>query len=536
MKHSQLREPIAMDAPSTTGELLLKKIGHYTILQVLGMGGMGVVYRATHDLLGREVAIKTFRRGPNRDDELVERFLSEGRSLARLNHPNIVTIYELGLDEQNEPYIVMELVTGQPLDHLIESKAVIPVAARVRVVRDVCIALAYAHKQGIIHRDVKPSNIFVQPNGEIKLLDFGIAHGMDWNRGLTRAGAVVGSTEYLSPERIRGLASDARSDLFSAGIILYQLLEQRRPFTGDSDFDLMRNILEEPFAPPDPQGKGYPAALTDVIGRALAKSPEDRFPTADAMAESLTLALNDLTVAETVDWSGLLQSPPSGPPPPPPRSVGTAPRPTQRTAAYPAREVVAESVGVTRLSAVPTPAGFLTGSYVSRTRFFEGDHVRYEKIQETLKFYREHLNKDYCDLSSQARFTYALWIVSVIIGLGALVAGLVLLFMGQLRAGSISTISAAFVYFIQKVFQQREDHYRELAGAKQKVLEYGNHWLLVIQSIDAIEDNAERERRQSELVSVLTRKLGSPESSSAHPSRSGGRTKKPAPAAAAGRD
>lgn len=163
--------------------------------------------------------------------------------------------------------------------------------------------------------------------------------------------------------------------------------------------------------------------------------------------------------------------------------------------------------GVTSLQIQSPPTGFF--SDVSHSRFFEGDQVRYRKIQETLKFYRDHLDGEYQSLSSQAKFTYYLWIVSVALGLGALVAGTILLFLGKFAAGSVSAISTIFVYFIQRVFQQREDHYRALATAKHGHLEYGNHWLLVIQSIDAMQNPAERERRQGELVDVLTRKLGS---------------------------
>jgi hypothetical protein len=165
------------------------------------------------------------------------------------------------------------------------------------------------------------------------------------------------------------------------------------------------------------------------------------------------------------------------------------------------------AAGVTALSVLPPPTGFFGGAAVSRTSFFEGDQVRYKKIQESLTFYRDHLNGEYQSLSNQAKSTYYLWIASVVLGLGALVAGVILLFLKQFAAGSVSMISTTFVYFIQKVFQQREDYYRSLATAKHEHLEYGNHWLLVIQSIDAIESSVERERRQSELVDVLTRKL-----------------------------
>ncbi len=473
---------------------------------------MGVVYRATDEILGREVAIKTFTKGLLDREEMRQRFLGEGRSLARLSHPNIVTIHEFSFQDE-DPYIVMELVKGKSLQKLIDSKLEIPMAGRVRLVRDVCETLAYAHGLQVIHRDIKPANIFVQPDGQIKLLDFGIAQMASSDRAMTRAGSVIGSMEYVAPERIRGEVLDGRADVFSAGVVLYQLLTGQVPFAAETEYALMQKIVAEAF-PPLPEVSGlFPASLSDAVARALAKSPNDRFQSADAMAAALSTVLDGMGT-KTVEASSVwfvrtLTPPPEAPEAPTPAAFNPsapAPSPFRNTAPS-----VVQSVGVTHLSAVPAPTGFLSATVVSRTRFFQGDQVRYEKIEDTLSFYREHLSKDYEALSSQAQLTYYLWITSVVIGLGALVCGLILLFRGQIQAGSVSTIGAAFVYFIQKVFQQREDHYRELASGKQKNLEYGNHWLLVIQSIDAIENAEERERRQSDLVKVLTGKLGGPE-------------------------
>lgn len=588
----------------------ITRIAKYDVTAVLGRGGMGVVYRALDKSLGREVAIKTLTGGFADDPSMLARFYEEGKSMGRLNHPNIVAVYDIGVDNQL-PYIVMECVSGAPLDKRMVAGEPMPMSDRLRIVEDVCSALGYAHQKGVIHRDVKPANIFVQPDGNAKLLDFGIARLSERDSGLTRSGLIIGTGAYMAPERIRGETIDGRSDIFAAGVVLYQLITGHLPFTG-SDFAQLQKIVSEPAPPLNSSGETYPASLQTIVDRALAKSLEDRYSTAQEMAVDLSIVIAGLSqghiqellpeaerlmreqqfirarsvlyqilrvdakhaearkllaesekhitqnqrdarvleirrhaedafnnntfdqclliLEEGLDLSpadstllslrqraeaaseGSARAHPTIPQP----SFSTMPQP-----AYPAapRAIAEESVGVTQLRAIPAPTGFFQETVVSRTRFFEGDQVRYTKIQETLKFYRDHLNCEYVSLSDQAKFTYYLWIASVSLGLAALTSGVVLLFMGQFRAGSITTISTAFVYFIQKVFQQREDHYRNLAAAKQGVLEYGNHWLLVIQSIDAIGDPRERERRQSELVDVLTRRLDTAKGEQGQPHR-----------------
>lgn len=531
-----------MDSLETARAGGITRIGKYEVTAVLGRGGMGVVYKAMDAYLGREVAIKTLTGGFVDDPSMLARFYEEGRSMGRLNHPNIVAVYDIGVDDQI-PYIVMECVSGTQLDKRIVAGEPMPMADRLRIVEEVCSALGYAHQKGVIHRDVKPANIFIQPDGKAKLLDFGIARLSRTGEGLTRAGLIIGTGAYMAPERIRGEAIDGRSDIFAAGVVLYQLITGKLPFEG-SDFEQLQKIVNEPAPPLSSTGEIFPPALQAIIDRALAKSPADRYKTAEEMAVDLSVVIATFSegqieellpeaerlvkakqfaqarsvlyrvlrvdakhaearklLAEAESYITQHQAEE------PAQVAKAAPTPVTPQPASTPSPYAEESVGVTQLRAIPAPTGFFQETVVSRTRFFEGDQVRYSKIQETLKFYRDHLNREYLSLSEQAKLTYYLWIVSVSLGLAALVSGVVLLFMGQFRAGSITTISTAFVYFIQKVFQQREDHYRSLASAKQGVLEYGNHWLLVIQSIDAIGDSRERERRQSELVDVLTRRL-----------------------------
>jgi serine/threonine-protein kinase len=291
-----------VDSSDTTTQITGRsRIGKYDILDVLGRGGMGVVYRGIDKHIGREVAIKTLTQGFAGDSGMLARFYDEARKTGRLNHPNIVTVYELG-DDNGVPYIVMERVEGNPLDRLIQSNAQLSMADRVKIVEEVCSALGYAHRNNVIHRDVKPANIFVQPDGSAKLLDFGIARlekrGQDV--GLTRKGDIIGTVPYMAPERIRNEEVDGRSDIFAAGVVLYQLVTGRLPFTGE-DYVLTQKILNDPYPPLNSTRHGYPASLELVIDRSLAKSRDDRYATAEEMAADLSASVSELQQEQVVE-------------------------------------------------------------------------------------------------------------------------------------------------------------------------------------------------------------------------------------------
>jgi len=273
----------------------LAQIGKYDVVSVLGRGGMGVVYRCIDRHLGREVAIKTLTEGIKSDPGMLARFYDEGRKTGSFKHPNIVTVYELG-DDNGIPFIVMELVEGDPLDKLIRTDDPLPMVERLRIVEELCSALAYAHRHNVIHRDVKPANIFVQPDGRVKLLDFGIARleqKKSQDLSLTRPGHIIGTVPYMAPERLRDKPLDARSDIFAAGVVLFQLVSGQLPFAGE-DFVLMQRILNEPHPLLSSRAKGCPASLDLIIDRSLAKSPEDRYATADEMATDLTTAIAEI--------------------------------------------------------------------------------------------------------------------------------------------------------------------------------------------------------------------------------------------------
>jgi serine/threonine protein kinase len=269
-------------------------IGKYEILSVIGRGGMGVVYRALDPLMGRPVAIKTVTEGYSKDAGMLKRFHGEAEKMGMLRHPNIITVYDLG--EQNGlPFIVMELVEGDPLDRLIQSGHAVPLHAKLRIIEQVCEALAYAHQNSVIHRDVKPGNVIVRPDGVSKLLDFGIARQekTDFNHTLTATGGVIGTVPYMAPERLRGAPIDGRSDIFASGVLLFQVLTGVLPFTG-TEFVLVNQLLNDKHPPLGNYLADYPAALDGILDRALAKDPIDRYQTADEMAADLCSVSEDL--------------------------------------------------------------------------------------------------------------------------------------------------------------------------------------------------------------------------------------------------
>jgi eukaryotic-like serine/threonine-protein kinase len=262
-----------------------EKIGKYDILDVLGRGGMGVVYRARDSRLGRVVAIKMLTEGFSGNSEMLQRFYREAAQTGALRHNNIVVVFDAG-DQDGEPYIVMEYVEGEPLDKAIKGQRM-PLETALGIVEQVCVALAYAHRNGVIHRDIKPANVIVRADGTIKLLDFGIARDdKRVDTSLTITGSLVGTPPYMAPERFRGAMIDGRSDIFSAGVLLYVLLTGKLPF--DAEYPgVIDQIMRFDPPPPSELIVDCPAALDGIVARALAKSAADRYADADDMAMDL---------------------------------------------------------------------------------------------------------------------------------------------------------------------------------------------------------------------------------------------------------
>jgi len=256
--------------------------GRYRIVRKLGAGGMANVYLAEDEDLGRRVAIKILNDRYANDDLFIERFRREAKSAAALSHPNIVSVYDRG-EAEGTYYIAMEVIEGRSLKELIMTRGPLPIAQALAYTHEILDALRFAHRHGIIHRDIKPHNILI---GErLKVTDFGIARA--GASQMTEAGSIMGTAQYLSPEQARGAPVTASSDLYSAGIVLYEMLTGKVPFNGDSAIEIAMKHLNDPPKPPSKIRLEIPDELDAVVLRALSKNPEDRYQTAEQFSEDL---------------------------------------------------------------------------------------------------------------------------------------------------------------------------------------------------------------------------------------------------------
>ena len=277
----------------------------YQLLGTLGHGGMAEVYEGQDVRLGRKVAIKVLRPDLARDPSFQARFRREAQAAASLNHPNIVAVYDTGEDLMNTgsetvqlPYMVMEFVDGMTLRQLLTSgRRLLPERA-LEITSGILSALDYSHRHGIVHRDIKPGNVMLTRNGEVKVMDFGIARAMaDAQATMTSASAVMGTAQYLSPEQAQGQVVDARSDLYSTGVVLYELLTGRPPFAGDSPVSIAYQHVQETPVPPSAVDPGVPSAVDPVVLRALAKNPAERYQTAAEFRDDVQRAIAGIPVS-----------------------------------------------------------------------------------------------------------------------------------------------------------------------------------------------------------------------------------------------
>ena len=278
----------------------MQYLGKYEIIAEIGRGAMGAVYKARDPLIDRLVALKTITGGPSAQSNLLDRFYQEARSAGALQHPNIVTIYELG-HEKNTPFIAMEYLEGESLDRIIEQHPVLPLSVKLGYIVRVCDALAYAHQHNVVHRDVKPANIMVTKEGVVKVVDFGIARLTDMS--MTQPNMMIGSRAYMSPQLYKGERADARSDIWAVGVSLYELLAFKRPFTGDSEAELMFHIIYE--KPEELLGLSPECTeeLLPIVNKMLEKKSEDRYQS----MEDLLHAIEPIwKAAQQATVSGLL--------------------------------------------------------------------------------------------------------------------------------------------------------------------------------------------------------------------------------------
>ncbi len=319
---------------------MFEKLGKFEIRRVLGNGAMGEVYLGIDPSIGREVAIKTILPAAAQGGDAKERFAREARAAGVLNHPNLVTIYEFG-EDQGVLYIAMEFVKGHDLEDLLREQSLTR-SEILEVLAQVCDGLGFAHRQHIVHRDIKPANVRVQRDGKrlhAKVMDFGVAKIS--NSDMTATGMVMGTVSYMAPEYIRTGKPDSRSDLFAVGVMLYEGLSGRKPFSGDTTPTVLYKIVNEP---PDPidldQLHGISPAIRSVLDRSLCKNPDERFQTAEDLAKALRAAKDPSWMGQVEEATARLQ----------------ASAPTLQTATPPAAAVTQQVPAAPPLAATPRPA------------------------------------------------------------------------------------------------------------------------------------------------------------------------------------
>jgi serine/threonine protein kinase len=261
-----------------------ERVGKYQIVGEIGEGAMGVVYKAHDAVLNRYVAVKMISASLKADTELRERFLREARAAASLSHPNIITIYDFG-DEHDRIYMAMELLVGTDLKELVGSPTLRRLEDKLGVMEQICDGMAFAHAQGVVHRDIKPGNIHIQPNGQIKVLDFGLARL--GSSDMTKTGLVMGTPNYMSPEQVMGERVDARSDVFSLGAVFYEMLTGHKPFEADSVHGVMFRVVHKEHPPVKQYVANLPPVVMQIVDKALAKDKKERFQNAGEMREAL---------------------------------------------------------------------------------------------------------------------------------------------------------------------------------------------------------------------------------------------------------
>jgi serine/threonine-protein kinase len=284
--------------------------GRYRIVRKLGTGGMANVYLAEDEVLGRRVAIKILNDRHAGDDQFVERFRREAKNAASLSHPNIVSIYDRG-EAEGTYYIAMEYLDGRSLKELIVARGPAPVNVAIDYARQILAAIRFAHRHGIVHRDIKPHNVLVDAEGRLKVTDFGIARA--GASQMTEAGSIIGTAQYLSPEQAKGAPVDQTSDLYSVGVVLYELLTGVVPFSGETPVEIAMKHLSSPPEPPSAKRAEIPRELDMVVLRALAKDPVDRYQSAEEMDADLARVARGAAISPATEEAAtaIISRPPS---------------------------------------------------------------------------------------------------------------------------------------------------------------------------------------------------------------------------------
>ena len=285
----------------TTDHLTLTQFGRYKILELIGKGGMGTVYKGLDPVLDRLVALKTIRLdfavSAQEVSELKERLVREAKAAGKLSHPNIVTIYDVG-EQEGLQYIAMEYLSGYTLESFIKKKKELNYRIVAKILMQICAALNYAHQKGIVHRDIKPANIMLLEDFEVKVMDFGIARLQA--SSLTQSNVTLGTPHYVSPEQLEGKPADKRSDIFSLGVVIYELLTGEKPFKGESISSLMYNILNHTPSLPSALDERNPLVFDRIVSKAMAKNPEERYQEAEEIEKTLQEFISSFVVTRSI--------------------------------------------------------------------------------------------------------------------------------------------------------------------------------------------------------------------------------------------
>ena len=277
--------------------IMNKKFGHYEVVSELGRGGMGVVYKAWEPSLNRHVAIKALGEHLLGDEGLIERFTREAKSMAAINHPNVIQVYFIGMEE-NQPYFAMEFIEGVSLDDLLRGNNVLTVPHAKEILRQACAGLAVAHERDLVHRDIKPANLMICDDGTVKVVDFGIAQTREYGDKLTNTGEFVGTPGYLSPEVCTGKEVDARSDIFALGIVFYEMLAGKVPFENDSPLGLMLEVVQAEIPDIREVNKKVDKKTSYILEKMIAKNPEERCQSCQEVIKQLGPSTIDLSLED----------------------------------------------------------------------------------------------------------------------------------------------------------------------------------------------------------------------------------------------
>jgi hypothetical protein len=330
-------------------------VGRYELEELVGAGGMSSVFRARDRVLERTVALKVLHQRLTGEDEYVERFRREARMVAGLSHQNIVTVIDRG-EDGGTPFIVFEFISGQNLKQLVQRDGPLPVERALELAIQIAHGLAFAHANGYVHRDVKPQNVLLNGDGQAKVTDFGIARSLEVKGGVTQTGAVLGTSDYIAPEQAQGRPVDEHTDVYSLGILLYELLTAELPFSGDNFVAVAMRHINEPPPSVSERRPEVPLRVDAAIQKALAKEPGDRFATMVDFGRELDACLEEVRVGNGTSATMVLPpAPPAAGPPPPPRAPvagRTGPRRRRRVPLVPALVAIGVAVVAAALAIV----------------------------------------------------------------------------------------------------------------------------------------------------------------------------------------